>query len=543
MSLFVGPECQGLVVKKRALAMLDTTRLVRESKVDSGAAARQKSPPMQSTGRGTWSAHYPKAALMVLRVALIALPLLAIFAPKQAHAYSWMVKRGYPSCSACHADPSGGELLTMYGRMISKETLSTNWSGESEGGMGFNKRPLTRKLALRAPESFAARAKNAGPDAEEVKLEDSKASDSGDAKEGEGASEGDGASEAEGAPAEAPAAAASSEASSEPTFHEFLFGAFTLPDWLLLGASYRHLNILPIGDGEFRTFPMMMDVYGQVRFGAFIAGGSLGGARVAAGSPYARRAQITANQGKEWNLISRTHYLGYDILPELTLRAGRLNLPFGVRIPEHTMWVRQATNTDRESSQEHGVAVAYVGETLRGEIMGIAGNYQVNPDKYRNRGYSGYLEYAASSSASVGVSSLVTFTATDRATNADLKTTHQVHGAMARAGFGEMVAILAEVDAIITSRREAGYVGFAQVDVEPLQGFHVLVTGEMLDQGYTKPVPGTTITPRAPGDGKPKVGGWLSLAWFLYPHFDVRVDAIKRTAEDVSLLGQLHVYL
>ncbi|HEX2872153.1 MAG TPA: hypothetical protein VHP33_12870 [Polyangiaceae bacterium] len=498
---------------------------------------------MQSTGRGNWTAHSPKAALKLLRVVLIALPLLAIFAPKQAHAYAWMIKRGYPSCPACHADPSGGELLTMYGRMISGATLSTNWSGESS--MGRNDRALQRKIALRAPESFAAHAKNAGPEADDVKLDDdAKAADSSEAKEGEAASEGEGdegASEGEGAPAEAPTAAASSESEFDPT--PFLFGAVTLPDWLLLGGSYRHLNILPIGDGKFRTFPMMMDVYGQVRFGSFIAGGSLGGARVAAGSPYARRSQITANQGKDWNLISRTHYVGYDILPELTVRAGRLNLPFGVRIPEHTMWVRQATNTDRESSQEHGVAVAYVGETLRGEIMGIAGNYQVNPDKYRNRGYSGYLEYAASSSASVGVSSLVTFTDTDRATNSNLKTTHQLHGAMARAGFGEMVAILAEVDAIITSRREAGYVGFAQVDVEPLGGFHVMVTGEMLDQGYTKPVPGTTVTPRAPGEGKPKVGGWLSLAWFLYPHFDIRVDAIKRTAEDVSLLGQLHVYL
>jgi len=506
---------------------------------------------MQSTSRGNWTAHHSKAALKVLRVALIALPLFAIFAPTQAHAYAWMIKRGYPSCPACHADPSGGELLTTYGRMISELTLSTRWSGE--GGAAANQRGLSRKLALSGPERFAAGAKLAGPrdkaNGEDVKLEDDKPANSaeateGDSKEGDANSEGEGKADAS-EEAAAPAAAGSSNADSdESTFPNFMFGAFTLPDWLLLGGSYRHMNILPVGDGKFRTFPMMLDVYGQARFfEKLTVGGSLGGARVAAGSPYARRAQITANQGDQWNLISRTHYLGYDITPQLVVRAGRLNLPFGVRIPEHTMWVRQATNTDRESSQEHGLAVAYAGESWRGEIMGIAGNYQVNPDKYRNRGYSGYLEYATSASAGVGVSSLVTFTATDRATNANLKTTHQVHGLMGRAGFGEKVAVLAEVDGIFTSRREAGYVGFVQVDTEPLSGFHVLVTGEMLDQGYVKPVVGAANVARTAGEGKPKVGGWLSLAWFVYSHFDVRIDAIKRTAEDVSLLGQLHVYL
>jgi nicotinamide mononucleotide transporter PnuC len=36
--------------------------------------------------------------------------------------------------------------------------------------------------------------------------------------------------------------------------------------------------------------------------------------------------------------------------------------------------------------QQHGVAVAYSGERVRGEILGIAGNYQIQPDDYRQRG-------------------------------------------------------------------------------------------------------------------------------------------------------------
>lgn len=525
---------------------------------------------MQSSSRGRGAAKTPSAALRLLRIALIALPLFALFAPKQAHAYAWMIKRGYPSCPACHADPSGGELLTAYGRMISTLTLSTDWSGGEGSGAndhGLSRRvasgspeeqSLLRRIALRRPESFAAHAKGAGEQAGDApadkagpaegdKAEGEGAEAEGDKAEGEGA-EGEAKSGEEAtasAEEEAPAApAASSSDSGESKFPNFLFGAFDLPEWLLLGGSYRHLNILPVGgDGKFRTFPMMLDVYGMAQFGNFKVGGSIGGAKVAAGSPYARRAQVTANQGDQWNLISRTHYVGYDILPELTVRAGRLNLPFGVRIPEHTMWVRQATNTDRESSQQHGVAVAYVGETLRGEVMGIAGNYQVKPDKFRERGYSAYLEYQANSTATVGISSLVTVSKTDPVTRVEAKTTRQVHGAMARAGFGEKVAVLAEVDGIFTSRRETGYVGFLQADVEAIQGVHVLLTGEMLDLGHAKAQPGVAETARTPGEGKPKVGGWFSVAWFVYSHFDVRFDAIQRTGDDLQLLGQLHVYL
>lgn len=204
------------------------------------------------------------------------------------------------------------------------------------------------------------------------------------------------------------------------------------------------------------------------------------------------------------------------------------------------MWVRQATYTDRESSQQHGVAVAYNTGPVRAEVMGIAGNYQVNPDKFRERGYSGYVEYAASPTAAYGLSSLVTVSQTDRTTLADGKTTRQVHGLMSRLGFAETFALLAEFNGIFTSRREPGYVGFAQFDIEPLQGVHFMVTGEMLDEGHPT---AKDAAPRAPGAGKPRLGGWLSANWFFISHFDVRFDVIKRTQEDLWVLAQLHAYL
>jgi hypothetical protein len=301
------------------------------------------------------------------------------------------------------------------------------------------------------------------------------------------------------------------------------------------------MNIItPQGEEKFKTFPMMMDLYGQLQFGSFKAGGSIGAARVAAGSPYARSAQVTANQGKEWNLISRTHYLGYDVTPELVVRAGRLNLPFGVRIPEHVMWVRSATRTDRESAQQHGISANYTGESFRLEVMGIAGNYQINPDEFRERGYSGYFEYFATEKTVVGLNSLVTVAKNDRLVQDKASMTRMAHGLMLRSAVGESTVVSAEIDALLRSRFEAGYVGFLQVDYEAVQGLHFMLTGEMLDEGHSK---AEDAPARTAGAGKPRVGGWASASWWFLPHFDVRLDAIKRTAEDVSILAQLHCYL
>jgi hypothetical protein len=499
---------------------------------------------MLSPSRGRLAAPSPPL-LSFFRIALLLLPLLALLAPRDAHAYGWMLKHQYTSCGGCHTDPSGGELLTSYGRTMSAEGLSMKWGG-SEGSARSH--GLERRFAFE-PARFAARAKLAGKDeqteGEKVDLKDEQATpdaesqeDAGATAEPEGAEGGD-APPAEEAPSDAPAAAASEATPYDMT--PFMFGLFELPDWLLLGGSYRHMNIItPQSDSKFRTFPMMMDLYGQVHFGAFSAGGSIGGARVAAGSPYARAAQVTANQGKDWNLISRTHYLGYEVTDALLVRVGRLNLPFGVRLPEHVMWVRSATRTDRESAQQHGVSAYYLAESFRFELMGIAGNYQINPDQFRERGYSGYFEYFAGEKTVVGASSLVTVAKNDRLVLDGQPMTRMAHGALLRTVIGENTVVSAEFDGLFRSRYEPGYVGMLQVDYEATQGLHFMVTGEMMDEGHSQ---APNAPARSPGSGKPRVGGWLSASWWFLPHFDVRLDAIKRTAEDISILAQLHAYL
>lgn len=62
-----------------------------------------------------------------MRVWFLALSLLA----SSAWAFPELVRHGYATCNACHVSPTGGGVLTAYGRSLSAELLST-WSAKGE---------------------------------------------------------------------------------------------------------------------------------------------------------------------------------------------------------------------------------------------------------------------------------------------------------------------------------------------------------------------------------------------------------------------------
>lgn len=437
------------------------------------------------------------------RVLLLCAPaLVVLLAGARAQAYPWMIRHGYGGCTTCHMDPSGGELLTRYGRAQGDLLLRMHY-GHPTASLDTQK-------------------------------EDTDSFDSFD-------SFGDDTSAQ---PKPKPKPKPPPKASGPSPSAGFLWGLVQPPDWLLLGGSYRHMTVIrPVkktGQRSFWTFPMMADVYGGLEVGGFRAEGSLGVAKVPAQFFYTRAAQITTNQGNQFNLISRTHWLGWEFgSGKYLVRAGRINLPFGVRIPEHVMWVRAATRTDRESEQQHGVAFAYNGDVFRGEIMAIAGNYQLNPDRFRERGYSGYLEWMLADWAAVGASSLVTHAQADIVTLEDQSTLRQAHGLFARMAVVPEVVVFAEGDALLKSRHDPGYAGFLQADYEPVQGLHFDATGEVVDEGYES----STLQAKSPGFGQPRFGGWLSTFWFFLPHFEARLDGVVRQNDSFELLTQLHVYL
>jgi hypothetical protein len=311
----------------------------------------------------------------------------------------------------------------------------------------------------------------------------------------------------------------------------FLFGAWETPEWLLAGGSLRGLALVnKVGDApaDVRFVQMQADLRAMIRPSFVRAGGSIGFAHQGA-----LPAAITSMPDN--NLVSREHWAGVAFDEDAFLvRAGRMNLPFGVRNVDHTLWVRTATRTDINTAQQHGVAFAYSGEKLRAEVMGIVGNLQLHPDAYRERGAAGYVELLRPRWA-VGASGLFGTTLLDLRTRTTLR--RGAAGLFGRVSPATPLVLTSEVDALIDGPAgkpvTAGVVGMLQADYEPLQGVHVLGTGEL-----------------QAGPSGTSAGGWLGAWWFFLPHADVRVDGVIQSVASPgqrtlvrTFLAQLHLYL
>jgi hypothetical protein len=257
----------------------------------------------------------------------------------------------------------------------------------------------------------------------------------------------------------------------------------------------------------------------------------------------ARRAALTrVGEGDGFKLVSREHWLGLSLADDaLLLRAGRINVPFGYRNPEHILWARVATRTDYNEHQQHGVAAAWNGETVRAEVMAILGNYQLHPDVYRERGGAGYVEYAFAPNLAAGLSAQATSAGADLEQR-DTQVLRQSYGLMGRWGPTEALSLMGELNGLVRSTQEGGTqlggVGYLQANLEVLRGLHLIATVEAL-------------RPDRSGQEGLQLGGWLSGAWFFTRGAELRVDGYVRqiplptgtSLSTLTALVQLHLYL
>jgi hypothetical protein len=398
----------------------------------------------------------PARRLLAAAVACVAAAFLLLL-PSRADAYAWMIRHDYAGCNICHADPSGGGLLTQYGRAQGELLLRTRYGSK-------------------AKEEEAGKA--AG----------------------------------------------------------FLFGAFELPDALLLGGDLRALELFSIpqqGQVKSQFVWMQSDVEGQITGGRLRLNGSVG---------YSDQGALPAaiTHDPKRNLVSRVHWAGVTLGEDesFMLRFGRMNLPFGLRVVEHTFAVRQASRTDINDQQQHGLAFSYNGTKLRGELMGVVGNLQMHPDAYRSRGGVGYLEYLPVDRLALGVSSLVLHAVQDAALYGPAW--RQAHALTVRYSPAMPVVLMAEGDLLFQSQpngvNDTGYASVLQADFEVVQGLHLIASGEA-----------TNATPK---DTNAMFLGWGSVNWFFAPHADVRLDAIETSSRpaqvrvsSTSLVAQLHLFL
>ncbi len=380
--------------------------------------------------------------------------LLSLVRP--AAAYPWMIRHEYTTCGLCHTDPSGGGLLTAYGRAQSAVILSTQF----------------------------------------------------------------------GKPTDDPG-----------KFKDFLFGVVPNNEHVTLQGWAREGAILNRSGGvtrDKRLLAMRYDLGAQVKFSPIRASAIVG---YAPNDSAAYSQQAWVNGGSGAHVVAREYWVGWDNEDEtITVRAGRMNLPFGIRNIEHTLYTRTLTRTDSNQNQQHGVSVSYSSDTNRGEIMAIAGNFQLHPDGFRERGYSAYLEHTFAAGYTGGLSSLVTYASKSPGAG-NPRLIRQAHGVFGRLAPFKPLVLLVEADAVVQGIKDQptqlGGVGYLQADVEVIQGVHVMGTFEVANSGADNEK--TTFRP------------WGSLWWFIAPHVDLRGDVIYKIQSGfdstTTFLGQLHIYL
>ena len=311
----------------------------------------------------------------------------------------------------------------------------------------------------------------------------------------------------------------------------FLFGAVELPDELDLGGDVRLLSLhdkVEASALQHRLIWMQIEGKSSIQAGRVVGSATLGYA-----SEGALGAAITGRT--ENNLVSREHWLGVwlDDSHSLLLRAGRMNLPFGVRSIEHTLWARTFTGSDINDAQQYGLAAAFSGEHFRGEVMGIIGSFQIRPDVFRQRGYSAFAEYEVLPRLTLGASSKIVHEQLNpRLLREEWRHAHGVFGRWASPW--QPLVLLTEWDYVLDSPKyllkTRGVVGYLQADVEATQGLHFMGTFEGS---------GVTVT-----SAPTSFGGWLSYAWFFAPHADIRLDNIYRSIGTTSgHLGELSFLL
>jgi hypothetical protein len=311
----------------------------------------------------------------------------------------------------------------------------------------------------------------------------------------------------------------------EPTSAGRLLFGIEEPEHVRIGGSFRALSVSYLSAGYTAAFPMQADVYGAAFLGRFTLAASVGVSKASLRYEHGSKARVIGEADGEGRiLVSRSHWLGYHFDEALMLRAGRINLPFGIRTPEHTLWVRSETLTDRESDQLDGVSLVYASGAWRGELMAALGNVQLNRGAFQQRGYSGYMEYLVDVDLALGLSSL--FLTAPREIDADSgSVVHTAHGLTLRYVPWQPLVVLAEANALKVTGYDLGFVGMTTFDFEPIQGLHLALTGEVLKREQTRG------------------GAWVTWNWFVAPHVDLRLDVVLRQERQSMLLSQLHFYL
>ena len=282
-----------------------------------------------------------------------------------------------------------------------------------------------------------------------------------------------------------------------------------------LGADIRLMPLLSAdSDAAVPAFiPMLTEVGGAVALGRWMAYGALMGRKLYGdGAPFAP--------------FSREHWLKFQAGDGLDVRVGRMVLPFGTRIPDHTQYTREDFEQDKYD-QSYGAEVDYHGAGWSLFANAFAGDLTHRPSEREERGLVLTPSVDLGSSANLGVS-LLGATSTARS---------RLAGSLfGRTALGSSLYLLAEVAAqhfaakqgddglsTLAEYLRVGWFANPAMDVYVEAGHRTFVEGD----GLTK--------------ARAALGlNWQVLRWFEFaPQFEVetRTDLPAR----YIAMGQLHL--
>jgi hypothetical protein len=218
-------------------------------------------------------------------------------------------------------------------------------------------------------------------------------------------------------------------------------------------------------------------------------------------------------------------------------RGSQLSLPFGLRVPEGYLFTRDLTRGQRIRRAGDGKLLPYGALSVRLDPLAEVRDQKSTPDPFRERGYSGFVQYAITPTFEVGVNGRLTVADADRMFLQALGTTRLTANVFARLRLARAFAIAGELGAQDSSRRELGCGAALQLDLTLFDGLRLLGTAGLVKLGAND---GGASAASASSDLQP--GGWVTLDWLVNQRFETRLDAIKRDDSGTSLLARFTTY-
>lgn len=282
-----------------------------------------------------------------------------------------------------------------------------------------------------------------------------------------------------------------------------------------LGADIRMMPLLSAdSDAVVATFiPMLTELGGAVALGQWMAYGTVTGRKL-------------YGDGSPFSAFSREHWLKFQPSAGLDLRVGRMVLPFGTRIPDHTQYTREDFEQDKYD-QSYGAEVDYHGSGWSLFANAFAGDLSYRPAERQERGLVLTPSIDLGNDAAIGVSALgATSTARTR-----------IAGSLfGRTALGSSLYLLAEVAAQHFAAKEGDAKLSTVAEYLRLGWFAKPALDVYVEAGHRAFVE---------GDGLTKARAALGLNWQLFRWFEFAPQLEVETRTDLPTrfigMGQLHL--